>query len=300
MKKISKELLAKIVKEKRSELNITQNRLSELSEINRAMLSRIENGDYLPTIDQLEKLGEILNFDFDDLFVKEEVKRERLIKESSKIAVAGTGYVGLSLAVLLAQHNEVKAVDIIPEKVDMINNKKSPIQDDYIEDYLATKELNLKATLDAKEAYSDAEFVIVAAPTNYDPKQNYFDTSAVEKVIDLVMEYNPDAYIIIKSTVPVGFAERIRKEKNNNHIMFSPEFLRESKALHDNLYPSRIIVGCDENTKEIIDGVCLDPRIGSHYNNPSFGYGGYCLPKVKLWNIFINQVAFVQENLSLT
>ena len=261
-----------------------------------------------------------------------------------KIAVAGTGYVGLSMATLLAQHNHVVAVDIIPEKVEMINNRQSPIQDEYIEKYFAEKELDLTATLDAESAYKDADFVIVAAPTNYDSQKNFFDTSAVEKVIDLVMKYNPNAIIIIKSTIPVGYTESIRKKTGSNNILFSPEFLRESKALYDNLYPSRIIVGRPEGDRRleeaakafatllqegaikkdvdtlfmglteaeavklfantylalrvsyineldtyaemkgldsaaIIEGIGLDPRIGTHYNNPSFGYGGYCLPK---------------------
>ena len=335
-----------MVVNRRKALKLSQTALSEKTIINRSILSRLELGDYSPSVDQLLSLSAVLGFQPGDVIVDDEVKMPEV--ERKKIAVAGTGYVGLSLAVLLSQHNDVMAVDIVDEKVDMINAWKSPIQDEYIEKYLAEHEqrgLTLHATTDAETAYSNADFIIIAAPTNYDPKTNFFDCSAVENVLSLIKEVTADRdtkpTVVIKSTVPVGYTVHVRRKMDMDNIIFSPEFLRESKALYDNLYPSRIIVGADEGnrtpaevfaallqqgavktnipvlfmetteaeatklfvntylalrvsyfneldtyaevknlkTAPIIKGVCLDPRVGDYYNNPSFGYGGYCLPK---------------------
>ena len=349
MKKLSAQLLADTVTARRKAMKLTQAALAKTTGINRALLSRLESKDFMPSIEQLQALAEALHFDPTDLFVETGNEVPVQTVSSCRIAVAGTGYVGLSLAVLLSQHNEVTAVDIIPEKVEKINHFISPIQDDYIEKYLeeakaGRRSLHLTATTDGAAAYADADLIIVAAPTNYDPSQNFFDCSAVESVLKLIKEVTADKEtkpaIVIKSTIPVGYTLRVREELGMDNILFSPEFLRESKALYDNLYPSRIIVGCNEQTEAqarlfagllqqgaiknpvetlfmgfteaeatklfvntylalrvsffneldtyaevkglktspIIKGVCLDPRVGDYYNNPSFGYGGSCLP----------------------
>ena len=255
MKKLSIVKLVETVHRLRKEKGLTQAQLASATGINRAMIGRLENKDYIPSIEQMQALGETLGFEVVDLFVDDDVVEERTpthaaVEKRFNIAVAGTGYVGMSLATLLAQHNHVVAVDIVPEKVVLINSKKSPIQDEYIEKYLAEKDLDLTATLDGESAYRDADFVIIAAPTNYDSKKNFFDTSAVEAVIELVLKVNPNAMMIIKSTIPVGYTASVRAKYNTKKIIFSPEFLRESKALYDNLYPSRIIVSCDEDSAE--------------------------------------------------
>lgn len=349
MLELSISSLSSIVISKRKAKGLTQSDLSHFTGINRALISQLENQEFIPSVNQLLSLSSVLEFDLNTVFVdKHDLAPHEILQYN--IAVAGTGYVGLSLAVLLAQHNKVTAVDIIEDKVNKLNNFISPIQDEYIEKYLneakeGKRELNLKATTDGSKAYKDADFIIIAAPTNYDPQKNFFDCSAVENVLTLIkastMNNKKKPAIIIKSTIPVGYTKHVRAKLDMDNILFSPEFLRESKALYDNLYPSRIIVGCDEqsrdkaetfatllqqgaikenietlfmgcteaeatklfvntylalrvsyfneldtyaeikdlNTADIIKGVCLDPRVGDYYNNPSFGYGGYCLPK---------------------
>ena len=346
MKHLSLKKLADIVISKRKAMRLSQVVTSERAGINRSLLSRLEKQNFIPSVDQLLALAEVLEFDHREVFVDDII--EVTPPERKKIAVAGTGYVGLSIAVLLSQHNDVTAVDIVPEKVEKLNNWQSPIQDDFIEQYLAEhkeRQLSFKATTDGESAYKDADFIIVAAPTNYDPKTNFFDCSAVEAVLSLIKDVTGKnknkPTIIIKSTIPVGYTAQVREKMVIDNIIFSPEFLLESKALYDNLYPSRIIVGSDEknmkaaelfaallqqgaikpnidilfmatteaeavklfantylalrvsyfneldtyaevkglNTANIIRGICLDPRVGDYYNNPSFGYGGYCLPK---------------------
>lgn len=340
MKNFSISKLAETIHTQRKLLGLTQQDLADRAGINRSMLCRLENQDYVPSLDQLTRLANTLQFDVSNVFIEYQTPVFNHVIPRN-ITVYGAGYVGLSLATLLARHHKVTLVDVIPEKVEKINQCISPIQDEYIEKHFAKADLNLTATLDGKNACKNAEFVVIAAPTNYDPKKNYFDTSAVETVIKTVIDNNPDAMMVIKSTVPVGYTVSARERFGTKNLLFSPEFLRESKALYDNLYPSRIIVGCDDdtrekaqifadmlknsalkkevevllmglteaeavklfantylalrvsyfneldtyaetknlNTRDIIQGVCLDPRIGTHYNNPSFGYGGYCLPK---------------------
>lgn len=345
MRRVSIALLANAVMSQRKAKGMTQEDLCSATGINRTMIGRIERQDYMPTVRQLESICDVLDIKYESLMEEScSGDKVRRVPESYRIAVAGTGYVGLSLAVLLSQHNHVTAVDVIPEKVDKISRMESPIVDKEIQQFLSERQLDLTATLDGDSTYREAQYIIISTPTNYDEKLNHFDTSSVESVIQQVIAVNPDAIMIIKSTVPVGFTASVREKYCCDNILFSPEFLREGKALHDNLYPSRIIVGAPPrnarlmkaahtfadmlldgavkqdvdvrfmnateaeavklfansylalrvsffneldtyscirglDTKAIIDGVCLDPRIGTNYNNPSFGYGGYCLPK---------------------